>query len=726
MLLRLILTTALLSTLMPAQEKPNYPPSRREDLKETIHGVTVEDPYRWLEDQKSPETRQWIDSENAYTEKQIGQLPTRPYLEKHLAQLLKVDATKSPIERAGHYFYLSRKADHDQFILYMRANANAALKVLVDPHPLSPDHSTSVTIEDVTTDASLLAYGLRKGGADEEEIHFRDIATNKDLADVLPAARYFNIALLPDRTGFYYDIMTDAGPRVRFHKFGSDVAQDTEIFGHDLGQQIITVSFLNDDGHYFFTEVMYGSSADKVEIYFADLKEQAPDKVQLKPLIKNGPGQDMDCRFFLVPAGDHAFVHTNWRAPNGRILDIDLKHPLRPHWNQAVAERPDAVIDNLSVVGGKLAVAYFKNVGSEIRFFTPEGMPAGEVTFPAIGTADEFHGRWSSPVFSFQYSSFHIPPTIYTYNTKTKTKSVFAQTKAPVNSAELELKQVWYNSKDGTKIPMFLLHKKGLKLDGNAPTYLTAYGGFNVAKTPLFTPIAVTWAQNGGVFAMPNLRGGGEFGEAWHKAGMFEHKQNVFDDMIAAAEWLVANKYTSPAKLAATGRSNGGLLMGAMMTQRPDLFRAIVCGYPLLDMVRYQNFLVARFWVSEYGSSEDAKQFPYILKYSPYHNVKQGTNYPSILFITGDADTRVAPLHARKMTALMQWAQGNPEHPVLLHYDTKAGHSEGRAVAKIIEDDTDELSFLWWQLGVTTTDAAETAAMPKAPNKVRTPKVRKK
>jgi prolyl oligopeptidase len=270
---------------------------------------------------------------------------------------------------------------------------------------------------------------------------------------------------------------------------------------------------------------------------------------------------------------------------------------------------------------------------------------------------------------------------------------------------------------------MFLLYKKGLKLDGTAPAYMTAYGGFNVAMTPQFSPRAVTWAENGGVFAVPNLRGGGEFGEAWHNAGRLQHKQNVFDDMIAAAEWLVASKYTSPEKLSATGRSNGGLLMGAMMTQRPDLFRAIVCGYPLLDMVRYQNFLVARFWVSEYGSSESAEQFPYILKYSPYHNVKKGTNYPAVLFITGDADTRVAPLHARKMTALMQCAQGNPEHPILLHYDTKAGHSAGRAVGKIIEDDTDEISFLWWQLGVTPSQAA---SVQKAPNKVRTPKQRKK
>ncbi|MGZ5544419.1 MAG: prolyl oligopeptidase family serine peptidase, partial [Limisphaerales bacterium] len=359
----------------------------------------------------------------------------------------------------------------------------------------------------------------------------------------------------------------------------------------------------------------------------------------------------------------------------------------------------------LTVSGGKLVVTYLRNVGSEIKLFTPEGMPAGEVTFPAIGTVTSVHGHWTGKQFYFGYSSFHIPETIYSYNVATKSKSQFARTNAPVRSDDFELKQVWYASKDGTKIPMFVLYKKGTKLDGTAPTFLTAYGGFNVSRTPEFSALAVVWAENGGVFALPNLRGGGEFGEAWHIAGMKEKKQNVFDDFIAAAEYLIANKYTSREKLSAQGGSNGGLLMGAMLTQRPDLFRAILCTYPLLDMVRYQDFLVARFWVPEYGSSEDPEQFKYIYKYSPYHNVHKGEKYPATLFMTGDGDTRVAPLHARKMTALMQWAQGGSD-PILLHYDTKTGHSEGRSATKMIDDLTVELSFLWWQLGVTPTSAS--------------------
>lgn len=703
--LRLILLTVFLLTqfLMSQNTEKNGPPAtRRDDVKETIHGVTIEDPYRWLEDQDSPETRAWIDAQNKHTMSQIGDLPSRPYLRKRLAELLKVDTTKIAIERNGRYFYLERKANEDQYILYMRASATAKPKVLVDPHPLAEDHSASVSISDAVSDGSLLGYGIRKGGADEEEIHFLDVNTGKELPDVMPAARYFNVAIVPDKSGCYYDIMTGAGPRVRWHKFGADVREDSEVFGKGLGPELITYSVLNEEGTYFYTQVLYGSSADKTEVYYLDRKAGA---TEMKPLIKAQEGQNMDARFFIAPAGDRVFVHTNWRAPNGRVLSINMNHPLRPHWDQIIGEQPDAVIDSVSVTGGKVAVLYFKNVASELKLFTPEGQPAGEVKFPAIGTAKDFQGRWKGKESFFSFSSFHVPLTIYRYNAATNTKSVFARTKAPADPAQFELKQVWYESKDKTRIPMFLLYKKGLKLDVATPAFLTAYGGFNVSKSPEFNPLAVIWAQNGGVFAQPNLRGGGEFGEAWHQAGMMEKKQNVFDDFVTAAEYLIANKYTTPEKLSAAGGSNGGLLVGAMMTQRPDLFRAIACLYPLLDMVRYQKFLVAKFWVPEYGSSDDPKQFEYIYKYSPYHNVKPATKFPAVLFMTGDADTRVAPLHARKMTALVQAAQGGND-PILLHYDTKAGHTEGRSVTKYIEDYTDEISFLWWQLGVTPADAS--------------------
>lgn len=691
----ILLVAVILSPMAIAQEntKSGPPIARRDDVKEVLHGVTVEDPYRWLEDQNSPETREWINAENAYTKSLIGNLPTRPYIAKRLGELLKVDNYKTVFERNGRYFYAERKADQDQFVLMMRKTATAAPEILVDPHPLSPDHSTSVNFSDVSEDGMLMAYDVRKGGADEIEIHLLNVNTKKELPDHLPAARYFNVSIVPDKSGFYYDIMTTEGPRVRWHKMGTDVKDDTEIFGKGYGPEKIIVSQLSEDGRWLLSTVLYGSSADKTEVFYLDRKAGG----EMKPLI-----HDIDARFFVAIGGDHVFAHTNWRAPNGRILDIDLNHPDRPHWFQIIPEQTDAVIESMHLAGGKVVLTYLKNVTSHINFFTPMGQPAGEVSFPAMGTVSEFTGRWQGKEAFFDFSSFHIPKTIYRYNTESKTKSVFARVNTPLNSADLELKQVWYQSKDGTRIPMFVLAKKGIALDGNNPTYMTGYGGFTVSMTPQFSSLAVLWAENGGVFAVPNLRGGGEFGENWHKAGMMEKKQNVFDDFIAAAQYLIDNKYTSSQKLAIAGRSNGGLLVGAAVTQRPDLFHAVVCGYPLLDMIRYQDFLVAKFWVPEYGSSENADQFAYLIKYSPYQNVHKDTKYPAVLFMTGDSDTRVAPLHARKMAAEMQWAQGG-DAPILLHYDTEAGHSEGRSTKKMIEDMTDEISFLWWQLGVTPT-----------------------
>jgi prolyl oligopeptidase len=399
-----------------------------------------------------------------------------------------------------------------------------------------------------------------------------------------------------------------------------------------------------------------------------------------------------------VEAG-HLYLRTNWQAPNSRIVDIDLASPGRDHWRTIVPEGPSA-IESFSLAGGKLFVRYLDNVSTRIGVFDPTGKLVREIKFPALGTAGGMTGRWSSDEAFYTFASFAQPTTIYRYNTSTGNQEEWARINVPIATDQIEVKQVWYQSKDKTRIPMFLVYKKGLKLDSNRPTYLTGYGGFNLSLTPSFSALAAYWAENGGVFAQPGLRGGGEFGEKWHRAGMLENKQNVFDDFIGAAEWLISNHYTRSSRLAIGGGSNGGLLVGAALTQRPDLFQAVVCSFPLLDMVRYQNFLVARFWVPEYGSSEDAKQFPYILKYSPYHNVKKGVKYPAVLLISGDSDTRVAPLHARKMAALLQASTGS-DRPILLHYDTKAGHSGGLPVTKQIDNLTDELSFLFWQLGVT-------------------------
>ena len=684
----LCLLAALSLYILPlAGQQSGPPPSRRNDVVDVLHGVSIHDPYRWLEDQNSPETRAWISAQNAYSRSILGQLAGRDQIARRLGELMKVDNIQVPIERNGRYFFLRRRADQDLFVIYTRQGASGKDEVLVDPHPMSADHSVSVNIHGVTPDGALLAYGIRRGGADETEIHVLDVKTRKQLPDVLPAARYFQLSFLPDKSGFYYSMMGKDTPHVRFHKLGTDAAQDVEVFGKNYGPSNIILAQVTEDGRYLLLHVLYGAAADKTEVFIQDLAH----KGLISPVI-----QGINARFFSSPGGNHLYVWTNWKAENGRVLDIDLLHPGQEHWREAVPQAAD-VIDDFDAAGGKLLVKYLHDVSSRIRVFEPDGKAVGEVTFPTLGTVSRMSGHWQGREVFFDFSSFHVPPTIYRYDVATASRSEWARENVSVDSSKFDLKQLWYRSKDGTRVPMFLLSQKGLKLDGSNPVLMTAYGGFDISMTPRFSPEAVVWVEHGGVFALPNLRGGGEFGEQWHHAGMREKKQNVFDDFFAAAEWLIQNRYTNASRLAIEGRSNGGLLMGAAMTQRPDLYRAIICGYPLLDMLRYQKFLVARFWIPEYGSADDVEQFKYIYAYSPYQRVKKGGKYPAVLFETGDSDTRVAPLHARKMTALMQWASASG-YPILLHYDTTEGHSEGRPVGKQIEDDSDELSFLFWQL----------------------------
>ncbi|MBI1750329.1 MAG: S9 family peptidase [Acidobacteria bacterium] len=686
----LLLCAALALPSAQAQqaERKGPPPTRADNVKEVLHGVELVDPYRWLEEQNAPETRAWIDAQNQYTQSLIGNLPGRAAIEKRLGELLKVDTVGVPMERGGRYFFSKRLANQDLSVLYVRKGLAGQDEVLVDPHPMSADHRTSVSFAGVSDDGTLAAYAVRQGGADEIAIRFLDVDSRKDLADQLPAARYFGIALKPDKSGFYYTRMDKEGPRVRYHAMGTDAARDAEIFGKGYGPEKIITSELTEDGRYLGIIVLHGASADRTEIYLQDVAKPGPLVIVVN---------DIDARFIPAVAGDKLLLWTNWKAPKGHVLSVALANPRREDWRELIAES-DAVIEGVAAAAGRLFVEYTRNVSSQVKMFAADGKPLGEMPLPALGTLGGISGRWKSKEIFYGFSSFVIPTTIYRLDTGGGKPEVWARLNVPIESEKFEVKQVWFASKDGTKAPMFVLHRKGLKLDGSSPALLTAYGGFAVSLTPSFSARAVLWVERGGVYAVANLRGGAEFGEEWHKAGMKEKKQNVFDDFYAAAEWLIQNKYTSSEKLAISGGSNGGLLVGAALTQRPELFRAVVCSYPLLDMVRYHKFLVARFWVPEYGSSEDAEQFKYIRAYSPYHNVKPGTKYPAVLFVTGDADTRVDPLHARKMAALVQAATGS-DRPVLLHYDTKAGHSGGRPVSKTIADTTDELGFLFWQLG---------------------------
>ncbi len=679
-----------------AQRMLAPPKTRIDNVKENLHGVEIADPYRWLEDQDSPETRAWINEQNQYSQTVLSTLPGRDAIHKRLEQLLKINIIGIPSMRGDRYFYSKRLATQNQSVIYMRAGLSGKEEVLIDPNQMSADQTTSAGVVDITEDGKWLAYGIRQGGKDENTIHFLDVDVRKDLPEQMAEARYSGVQILPDKSGVYYSkSIYPAGEkqtvsRVYYHQMGTKQSQDKMIFGEGYGPTDIISPDLSLDGHYLLIYVSHGASGDNTDVFMKDLKSDSA----ITPIM-----QDLKSTFTGEVVGDHFYVLTNLKAPNRRIIDVDLRKPAQENWREIIPEG-QSVINTFSIVGGKIFVNYLENVSSKVKVYDTTGKFVRDIAFPTIGTAGGMAGRPDRDEGFYSFSSFAQPPTIYRYSVASGKQEVWSRLNVPVNSSEIETKQVWYPAKDGTKIPMFLVYKKGLKLDGNRPVFLTGYGGFNVRQTPGFSSTAALWAEHGGVFALPNLRGGGEFGEKWHLAGMFGNKQNVFDDFIGAAEWLIKNNYTNPKKLAISGGSNGGLLVGAALTQRPDLYQAVVCSYPLLDMVRYHKFLVARYWVTEYGSSDDAEQFKYIYQYSPYHHVKQGTKYPAVLLITGDSDTRVAPLHARKMTALLQASTGS-DRPIILHYDTKAGHSGGLPVSKQIDDQTDTMSFLFWQLGVT-------------------------
>ncbi len=664
------------------------PKTRADNIEDVLHGVKIVDPYRWLEDQTSPETRTWIDVQNKYTRSFLDVAPGRAELGKRLTELMRVDVIGMPRERGGRYFFTKRLANQDLPVLYVRKGLKGADEVLIDPHPMSPDHTTSVNLMDISEDGKTIVYAVRKGGADEVEVRLMDVDGRKDIPGGLPRARYFGVSLTNDAKTLYYGRLNPEGVRLYRHGIGADPASDQKIFGDGYGPDKGIGAGLSEDGRYLLITVFYGSSAPKSEIWYQDVAAGGP----IRPIVN-----DIDARFNGDIGGDTLYMQTNWKAARGRVLAVNLKDPAREKWRELLPESK-SILEGITLSGGRICANYLDNVISRVVIFDTAGKRIREIAFPTIGTVSGMYGQWASDEAFFGFSSFHVPPTTFRYSIAKGTREVWSRVNVPVKSEDFEVKQVWYTSKDGTKVPMFLMHRKGLKLDGSNPTYLTGYGGFTSSLTPGYSSRAVLWAERGGVYAVPNLRGGGEFGEEWHRAGMLGKKQNVFDDFIGAAEYLIEKGYTKPAKLAIYGSSNGGLLVTAAVTQRPDLFGAVICGYPLIDMVRYHKFMLGRFWISEYGSADDAEQFKYIHAYSPYQHVKPGAKYPSVLFVTGDNDTRVAPLHARKMTALMQ-ASTASDRPILLLYDTASGHSGGRPLAKQIERDVDEISYLFMQLG---------------------------
>jgi prolyl oligopeptidase len=678
---------------------PPPPAVEAAPVADDYFGARIADSYRWLEDSKSSQTRAFIDAQNAYTARYLKQARIRPQVVDDLSALEDVTRAGAPTERAGSYFFTKRLAGEQQASIYLRRGwplpgAPAKDERLVDPAQLSRDPNTSVGLEDVTRDGSLLAYRVRQGGADETSIHFLNVKTGKTLEDELPAARYSSATFAPDGASLYYTRNDKQGTLLYQHMLGSLLSRDTLIFGRefqgeDLGPDDLFSATITDDGRYLVVEIDRGVPARRVDIVFRDLTRPGTPF----DLLVWG----LDSRFSAIYAKGGWYVKTDYKAPKGRILKAD-PGILPDVWKTIVPEGPD-VIEDFNIVGGKIYVKRLKDVLSQTAVYTLDGKPAGQIDYDGIGSASGLMGRTIDRYGYFSFQSFIVPPTIYRLDTVTGKREVFFQPKIPFDSSQFELKQVFFNSKDGTHVPMVIAGRKGLAQDGAQRLLMTGYGGFNLSETPFWNPAVAWWLQQGGWFALPNLRGGGEYGESWHQQGMFEKKQNVFDDWFAAAEYLIANKYTSPQRFAITGRSNGGLLMGASITQRPELFGAVLCGYPLLDMLRYQKFLVGSYWITEYGSAENEKQFFYLLKYSPYQNVKPAANYPAVMFFTGDNDTRVDPLHARKTTALLQ-AASSSGRPVLLHYSLAGGHSAGVSVDQQIQDDADQLTFLWTETGL--------------------------
>ncbi|HZN02929.1 MAG TPA: prolyl oligopeptidase family serine peptidase [Candidatus Polarisedimenticolia bacterium] len=674
------------------------PAARVQEVTDTVHGVRIADPYRWLEDGSSNEVRAWVDGQNAWAEALLGARPGRAGVRERLGRLLAIGTIGTPDVRGDLYFFTRREGTQNQPILYVRQGLKGQDRVLVDPNPLSPDGTATIDWWFPSRDGKLLAYGISTAGDEKSTLRVRDTATGRDLPDVIPHTRYCSLGWVPDGSGFYYTRYPTPGSvpagqenynrRVFHHRLGDDPANDPLVFGADRKPEEIIEIDLSADGRWL-TAVIYDGWA-RTDLFVSDRKAQSPTFTAV--------AQGLDAIFTGGVVHGILYVRTNFEAPRYRLLAIDPSKPGRDGWKTLIPQGAP-VLDDARVVGGTIVARLMQQASSRVVLYDRDGRRLTEIPLPALGTVDSISGEPDGKEVFFGFSSYTVPPRVERIDLATKTASTWQKVTADVDLSRLEVKQVFYPSKDGTKVSMFVVGRKGLALDGSNPTLLYGYGGFNVSQTPGFSRSLVLWLERGGVYAEANLRGGGEYGEDWHRAGMLDRKQNVFDDYIAAAEWLIAKKYTRSDRLAIYGGSNGGLLVGAALTQRPDLFKAVVCAVPLLDMLRYQNFQIARLWVPEYGSAEDAAQFKYLYAYSPYHHVKKGTAYPATLLTTADSDSRVDPMHARKMAALLQ-ASTSSDRPILLRTETRAGHGAGKPLSKQIDEAADVYGFLIWQLGL--------------------------
>jgi prolyl oligopeptidase len=685
-----------------------YPQAAKTGQVDDYHGVKVADPYRWLEDPSSPASRAWIEAENKLTFGYLSEIPARERIKQRLTELWDYEKYQVPFKEGARYFYRKNDGLQNQSVLYTVTPLGGRPRVLLDPNTLSPDGTIALSEPVVVSDdGKLLAYGLSASGSDWQEWRVRDVETGKDLPDVLKWVKFSNASWTEDGKGLFYSRYDEPKESTKhqdanyyqklyYHRVGTPQSEDVLVFERKDQKEWGFSGHVTEDGNYLIIHVWQGS-APRNRVFYKDLRARDGEVVELL--------NEYDAAYyFLGNEGPVFWFRTNLNAPRGRIIAIDTRSPERDTWKEIVPQAAET-LEGANIVGDMFIASYLKDAYTQVKLFQLDGALVREVSFPGFGTAEGFEGKRKDRETFYSFTSFTTPTTIYRYDVATGRSTVFRKPKVDFRPASFETKQVFYTSKDGTRVPMFITHKKGLKLDGSNPTCLYGYGGFNVSLTPGFSVGILVWMEMGGVFAQPNLRGGGEYGEAWHQSGTKLKKQNVFDDFIAAAEWLIANKYTSPPRLAIHGGSNGGLLVGAVMTQRPELFGACLPAVGVMDMLRYHKFTIGWGWVPDYGSSDNPEEFKAIYAYSPLHNIKPGTAYPATLITTADHDDRVVPAHSFKFAAALQAAQGGPE-PVLIRIETKAGHGAGKPTAKIIEEAADRWSFLVRELNMHVDGAA--------------------
>jgi prolyl oligopeptidase len=698
--IRKVIVTAIgafAAVAVSAEPRIEYPKTRQVDLVETLHGVRVADPYRWLEDdvRHSKEVADWVAAENKITSSYLAAIPERGPIRKRLTELWDFAQYSSPFKEGGHYFYFKNDGLQNQAVLYVMDSLEGTPRTLIDPNTWSKDGTIALSGVVPSEDGKYLAYGVAEAGSDWTTWRVLDTASGKPIADELKWTKFTRAAWTKDSRGFFYTRyeepkkgaefqVLNLNNKLHYHRIGTPQSDDAIVYYRPDHPEWMYDGTVSDDGRWLV--ITTGRGTD--ERYRVTVKDLAEPYAMPVELIDN-----FDHEFtFVGNDGAVLYFQTDIDAPRRRVIGIDLAKPQRAAWKQIIPQAEET-LQQVNAIGNQFVAEYLKDVKPQVKIFAMDGRFVREVQFPGIGSAAGFGGRRTDTETFYSFSSFATPPSIYRYDMITGQSRLIRRSEVKFNPDDYEVKQVFYNSKDGTRVPMFVSHKKGMKLDGSNPTLLYGYGGFNISLTPYFSVGRLMWMEMGGVYAVPNLRGGGEYGKPWHEAGRLLKKQNVFDDFIAAAEWLVANRYTRPEKLAIQGGSNGGLLVGAVMTQRPELFGACLPAVGVMDMLRFHKFTEGRLWVDDYGSPDNPEQFKVLRAYSPYHNIKPGTKYPATLISTADTDDRVIPGHSFKFAAALQAAQAG-DAPVLIRITTRAGHGAGKPTAKRIEEVTDDWAFL--------------------------------